>query len=83
MKLHYHADTDSLYIDLADRASVDSVEVAEGVVIDLDEAGKIVGLDIQHASRVVDLSRVEAGTLPIHPASGEPALVASPPVQPR
>ena len=34
MRFRYYADTDSLYIDLADRASVDSREVATDVVID-------------------------------------------------
>ena len=36
MRFRYYEDTDSLYIDLADRASVDSREVAPDVVIDLD-----------------------------------------------
>jgi uncharacterized protein YuzE len=58
VKAHYHADTDSLYIDMSDRISVDSVEVADGVVIDLDADGMVVGIDIDGATRFVDLSRV-------------------------
>ena len=54
MKLHYDRETDSLYIDLNARPSVDSREVQEGVVIDLDEKGQIVGIDIQHASQILD-----------------------------
>lgn len=54
MKFHDDAETDSLYIDLADRCGVDSVEVAREVVLDLDESGRSVGIDIQHASKVVD-----------------------------
>jgi len=65
MKLNYYADTDSLYIDLADRASTDSLEVAPGVVIDLDSEQHIVGIDIEDASKVVDLSCLEAEALPI------------------
>lgn len=55
MKLYYYTDTDSLYIDLADRPGVDSMEVAPGIVLDLDEAGSLVGIDIDHASEQVDL----------------------------
>lgn len=65
MKLHYYPETDSLYIDLAARVSVDSQEIAPGVVIDLDAAGNLVGIDIDHASQIVDLSRLEAAALPI------------------
>ena len=65
MKCHYYPDTDSLYIDLADRASTDSREVLPGVVIDVDDKGAIVGIDIDHASQVVDLSRLEAVQLPV------------------
>jgi len=31
MKLNYHADTDSLYIEFSERPSVDSREISEGV----------------------------------------------------
>ncbi|HEY5609950.1 MAG TPA: DUF2283 domain-containing protein [Thermoanaerobaculia bacterium] len=65
MKLHYDRDTDSLYIDLADRPSVDSREVAPGVVVDFDAEGNIVGIDIDHASRIIDLSRVDTESLPL------------------
>jgi len=64
MRLEYYPDTDSLYIDLIDRASAQSLEVADGVVIDLDEKGSIVGIDIDHASKVLDLSHLEAVSLP-------------------
>ncbi len=65
MKFHYYADTDSLYIDLADRTSIDSMEVSPGVVIDLDSENRIVGIDIEDASKVVDLSSLEAEALPL------------------
>ena len=44
MKIEYFPDTDSMYIDLSERSSADSVEVSDGVVIDYDSAGNIVGI---------------------------------------
>jgi uncharacterized protein YuzE len=64
MKLNYDRETDSLYIDLNARPSVDSREVQDGVVIDLDDRGRIVGIDIQHASEILDLATLETESLP-------------------
>lgn len=65
MKVHYYPETDSLYIDLADRPGADSREVAPGVVLDFDDAGRLVGIDIDRAHDVVDLSRLDAVSLPV------------------
>jgi uncharacterized protein YuzE len=65
MKFHYYAETDSLYIDLSEKASADSREVAPGVVLDFDAEGHLVGIDIDHASQTVNLSRLEAEALPL------------------
>jgi uncharacterized protein YuzE len=65
MKLHYYPETDSLYIDLADRPGADSQEIAPGVVLDFDDSGQLVGIDIDRASHVVNLTRLEAESLPI------------------
>lgn len=65
MKFNYYPETDSLYIDLSEKQSVDSKEVAEGVVVDFDENGAIVGIDIDHASKIVNLERIESASLPI------------------
>ena len=64
MKFHYYPETDSLYIDLAERASAESREVAPGVILDFDVKGSLVGIDIDHASKIVDLNRLEAEELP-------------------
>ena len=64
MKLHYDAATDSLYIDLADRPSVDSDEVADGIVLDFDSDGHLVGIDIDHASQRVNLQQLVLDRLP-------------------
>jgi uncharacterized protein YuzE len=65
MKLHYYRETDSLYIDLVDRPSVESRQVAPGVVLDFDASGVLVGIDIDHASRKLDLTKVETIALPL------------------
>ena len=65
MRIHYYAETDSLYIDLIDQASVESREVAPGIVLDFDADGRLVGIDIDRASKNVDLSRLEATALPL------------------
>jgi uncharacterized protein YuzE len=65
MKLHYYAETDSLYIDLSEKTSVESREVSTGVVLDYDVAGHLCGIDVDHASENLDLSRLEAVALPI------------------
>ena len=54
MKLTYHPDTDSLYIDLSEQPSVDSQEISEGVGLDYDAQGNLVGIDIDNASRDTD-----------------------------
>ncbi|MFN0178921.1 MAG: DUF2283 domain-containing protein [Gemmatimonadales bacterium] len=64
MKVYYYAETDSLYIDLADRPSTASREVLPGVVLDLDAAGHLVGIDIDHASRQLDLPAIDASQVP-------------------
>ena len=69
MTFDYFADTDSLYIDLAERPSVESEEVAPGVVLDFDQEGHVVGIDIDHASKLVDLSRLATTSLPLPKAA--------------
>ena len=64
MRVNYYPDTDSLYIDLAERASVESREVSEGIVLDYDAAGNLVGIDIDNASTRVQLERFVVSKLP-------------------
>lgn len=68
MKFNYYPETDSLYMDLSEKKSFDSKEVARGVVIDFDETGAIVGIDIDNASKTVNLKKIESDTLPIKTA---------------
>ena len=46
MKLNYYQETDSLYIDLAEKPSTESKEISEGVVLDYDADGNLVGIDM-------------------------------------
>jgi uncharacterized protein YuzE len=64
MKISYDKATDSLYIHLADRSSVDSDEVKDGVVLDFDVNGALVGIDVQHASERADLNNLSLSKLP-------------------
>ncbi len=64
MKLTYYPETDSLYIDLSSTPSVESQEVAEGIVLDYDAAGNLVGIDIDNASQKIDLSELPLSKFP-------------------
>ena len=45
MKLHYYPETDSLYIDLNSKPSVDSREIVSGLVADFDVLEILQGLE--------------------------------------
>jgi uncharacterized protein YuzE len=64
MKLNYYPQTDSLYIDLSEKTSVESKEISEGVVLDYDAAGNLVGIDIDNASKKVQLKELILNRLP-------------------
>jgi uncharacterized protein YuzE len=64
MKLNYYAETDSLYIDLSEKPSVESREISEGVVLDYDATGNLVGIDIDNASKKVQLKQLILSKLP-------------------
>lgn len=64
MKLHYYPDTDSLYIDFNARPSVESQEIADGIVVDFDGEGNVVGMDLDQASTKLDLASLETVSLP-------------------
>lgn len=64
MKIHYDPETDSLYMDLAEKPGTEAFEAAPGVVLDFDQERHLVGIDIDHASQVVDLSQILSVGLP-------------------
>ncbi len=65
MKINYYPETDSLYIDLSEKPSVDSLEVSEGVVIDYDDKGQIAGIDIDNAKNKLNLQELILSKLPL------------------
>ena len=65
MKFNYYPETDSLYISLSEKTSIDSQEIAPNIILDFDTEGKLVGIDIDQASKIVDLTRLETESLPI------------------
>jgi len=64
MKINYYPDTDSLYIDLSSKTSVDSREVSDGIVLDYDVDGNLVGIDIDQASVKLDFKELILSKLP-------------------
>jgi uncharacterized protein YuzE len=64
MRIEYFPDTDSLYIDLAERAGVDTMEIGAGIVVDLDQDGHPVGIDIDQASQHLDLRTLDVRRIP-------------------
>ena len=65
MVVQYYADTDMLYLKLADGVSTESEEVAPGIVLDFDEHDRVIGVEIEDASKSIDLSRLELKALPV------------------
>lgn len=64
MKIRYYPETDSLYIDLSEKSSVESREISEGVVLDYDAEGNLVGIDIDNAANKVQLKELILSRLP-------------------
>jgi uncharacterized protein YuzE len=64
MKLNYYPETDSLYIDLSEKTSVETREISEGVLLDFDADGHLVGIDIDNASNKVQLKDLILSKLP-------------------
>ena len=64
MKLHYYAETDSLYIELRSGAGVEVREIADGLNADIGADGHVVGLNIDRASKLLDLTTLETIALP-------------------
>ena len=58
MKIHYFADTDTLFIEFSDRPSVRTEEINELVTVDFDREETLVGITIESAKNQVDLNSI-------------------------
>jgi uncharacterized protein YuzE len=72
MKLNYFPETDTLYIDLADRPSIESEVVNENLIIDLDAQGYPVGITLEHYSQTVSSQSIEISLPMSLPIKAEP-----------
>lgn len=52
MRFKYFQDTNSLFIKFNDNKSVDSIEIADGVIADLDENDNVVGIEFNTISNI-------------------------------
>jgi uncharacterized protein YuzE len=77
MIFRYFADTDMLYVEFTAATSVESEEVAPGVVLDYDADGGVVGIEFEDASTQIDLTHLELSALPLVNLVLKPALTAS------
>lgn len=64
MKLNYYPETDSLYIDLSSKPSVETREISAGINLDYDNKGELVGIDIDNASKKLDLRDLTFNHIP-------------------
>ncbi len=65
MKINYYPDTDSLYIELSEKDSSESVEISQGIVVDYDHEGSLVGIDIDNARNKINLNELILNKLPL------------------
>ena len=65
MRIAYYPETDSMYIDLSAKDSVESKEISPGVVLDYDSEGNLTGIDIDNASKKLDLQELILSKVPV------------------
>jgi uncharacterized protein YuzE len=66
MKISYFPNTDTLYIELADRVSSTSEAASDNLIVDIGVQGKPVGVTLEQYSQISDSSTIET-LLPITP----------------
>ena len=65
MIFQFHQESNMLYIKLSDGESVESEEVATGIVLDFDADSQVIGIEIEDAEGRMDLTRFELRALPV------------------
>ncbi len=66
MKLKYIKESDSLFIIFSNAKSVDSVEIADGVIADIDSEGKLIGIEFYSAKNKIDFEDLLFEELPFN-----------------
>ena len=70
MRLGYQAETESLYIDVADGISAECVEICDGVDPGFDSNGKLMGIDIDRVSSLPQVLKIpDKLTIPVAASS--------------
>lgn len=64
MKFQYLNETDTFYLVLSDKKSVESEEISDEVIADYDESGTLIGLEILSAKGKIDFSSLLFDSLP-------------------
>ena len=65
MEIQYDREGDMLYIGLLKHASIESEEIAPGLVVDYDEDNRIVGIEIEGGTSMTDLTKLDVSGLPL------------------
>ncbi|MXX52400.1 MAG: DUF2283 domain-containing protein [Dehalococcoidia bacterium] len=65
MEINYDSRSDMLYIGLRVSPSVESEEVAPGIVVDYDKDNKVVGIEITDGSKYADTSALAVQGIPV------------------
>lgn len=64
MRIECFPDTDTLYVELAERPGADAREIGDGIVIDVDDEAHPVGIEIDQASQRLDLRTLDLRRIP-------------------
>jgi uncharacterized protein YuzE len=64
MKFRYIDETDTFYLIFGDKKSVESEEIADGIVADYDDNGDMIGLEIFSAASKIDFSNLLFESMP-------------------
>jgi uncharacterized protein YuzE len=58
MKIKYFEETDTLYIELAQRGIAETRDLDQNTTLDLDEEGNLLAISLEHASMRTDVHRL-------------------------
>ena len=65
MKLKYIKDTDTFFVILSDKSSIESSEISDGIIVDFDIDGQLIGFEVLSAKSKIDLDNLFLESLPL------------------